>query len=245
VPENNTNGYLRCDYVNRETTTDALVIAAHPDDEVLGCGGALARWTDEGSTVNVVFLADGVGGRKETRQSYESESACRREAARSACSMLGTEPPAFCDLPDNRLDTLPLLNITQLVEQFIREYHPGTVLTHHAGDVNIDHQRVHQAVVTACRPQPGHSVRQLLFFEVASSTEWQPPGSAPVFAPNVFVDISSTLERKLAALRAYEEELRPWPHTRSIEAVEHQARWRGATVGREAAEAFILGRDIL
>jgi LmbE family N-acetylglucosaminyl deacetylase len=115
-------------------------------------------------------------------------------------------------------------------------------LTHHAGDVNIDHQRVHQAVVTACRPQPGHPVRTLLFFEVPSSTEWQPPGSAPAFTPNWFVDISSTLDCKLNALDAYAEELRVWPHPRSLQAVEALARWRGATVGVEAAEAFILGR---
>lgn len=228
-----------------EITSEALVIAAHPDDEALGCGGTIARWADEAVPIRVAFLADGVGARAGTGRNYENEVACRRDAARSACATLGAESPTFGDLPDNRLDTVPLLEIIQVVERLIREYRPGTVLTHHAGDVNIDHQRAHQAVITACRPKPDHPVRRLLFFEVASSTEWQPPGSAPVFVPNVFVDIGDTLERKLAALRAYEREMQPWPLARSIAAVEHHARWRGATVGCEAAEAFILGREII
>ena len=118
------------------------------------------------------------------------------------------------------------------------------VYSHWIGDVNIDHRRIHEAVVAACRPQPGHPVESLLFFEVASSTEWQTPGSAPAFQPNWFVDISATLDTKLAALAAYQAELRDWPHPRSTRGVEHLARWRGSTVGCEAAEAFVLGRHL-
>lgn len=222
-----------------------LIIAAHPDDEVLGCGGTIARLVARGTTVHVAFLADGVGARTNEADPDAKALAARRDAARLACHTLGAQPPGFDDLPDNQLDAIPLLRITQKIEALIEESCPDTVFTHHAGDVNIDHRRIHEAVVTACRPQPGSLVRRLLFFEVPSSTEWQPPGSAPAFTPNVFVDIAETLEHKLTALRAYEAEMRPWPHARSIEAAEYQARWRGATAGMEAAEAFMLGRELV
>ena len=139
----------------------------------------------------------------------------------------------------------PNLNYELAAENLLRliaEHRPDTVFTHHVGDVNIDHRRIHEAVVTACRPQQNHPVRTLLCFEVPSSTEWQVAGSAPSFAPNYFVDISNTLDRKLAALDAYAAELRNWPHPRSRQGVEHLARWRGATVGVEASEAFMVGR---
>ena len=220
-----------------------LVIAAHPDDEVLGCGGTIARYADAGVPVQVAFLADGVGARGDSTPDREALQA-RRAAAQKACTLLGAAVPVFDDFPDNRMDTVPRLEITRRVEALIAAHAPTTVLTHHAGDVNIDHRRVHEAVVTACRPQPGHPVQTLLFFEVASSTEWQPPGSAPAFQPNWFVDITVTLERKREALAAYKEEMRAWPHARSIEAVTHMARQRGASIGREAAEAFMLGREI-
>ena len=142
------------------------------------------------------------------------------------------------------MDTVALLDITQAIESLITEHQPDTVFTHHAGDLNIDHRRMHEAVVTACRPQHGHPVKTLLCFEVLSSTEWQLPGSAPAFEPNWFVDISATLNRKMAALDAYAAELRDWPHPRSKQGVEHLAHWRGATVGVDAAEAFILGRKL-
>jgi LmbE family N-acetylglucosaminyl deacetylase len=218
-----------------------LIIAAHPDDEVLGCGGTIAAQTSQGNSVQVMFLADGVssrGGKAST------ELQRRHHAAHTAAELLGIESVSFADFPDNQLDTVPLLRVVQRIEDRITQYQPDTILTHHAGDVNIDHQRVHQAVITACRPQPGYPVKTLLFFEVPSSTEWQPPGSAAAFLPNWFIDISDTLERKLEALAAYGEELRDFPHPRSVEAVEALARWRGATVGVRAAEAFVLGRRI-
>lgn len=229
-----------------EVPKKLLVVAAHPDDEALGCGGAIARWVDEGVSVMVGFISDGVGSRNEDGGADKDVLAIRRQAAEESVKVLGvTQEPHFGDLPDNQLDMVPLLTIAQQVEALIERFQPDTVVTHHAGDLNIDHQRVHQAVLTACRPQPGHCVRRLLFFEVASSTEWQTPGSGAIpFEPNMFVDIGETLERKMVALRAYEAEMRPWPHTRSQEAVDHHARWRGAAVGVPAAEAFILGREV-
>lgn len=218
-----------------------LVVAAHPDDEVLGCGATLARLVQEGHSVHLAFLADGVG----SRQGADAEQAERRAAAHRSAGIMGIETVAFFDLPDNRLDTVPLLDVIRSVEGLIARLAPATVITHHAGDVNIDHQRCHQAVVTACRPQPGCPVNCLLSFEVPSSTEWQPPQSALPFAPNFFVDISAYLSVKRRALDAYGSEMRAWPHSRSYEAVEHLARWRGASVGCEAAEAFVVSRLVV
>lgn len=225
-------------------TESVLIIAAHPDDEVLGCGGTIAKLAQQGAQVHIAFLADGVGARGSDATSEATELSARRVAAQTACHLLSAQSVHFDDLPDNRLDSIPLLDIAQRVEALIAQHRPTIVFTHHAGDLNIDHRRVHQAVITACRPQRRHPVRILLCFEVPSSTEWQPPGSGVAFEPNWFVDISLTLERKLAALDAYAAELRDWPHPRSRQGVEHLARWRGATIGCEAAESFILARHL-
>ncbi len=225
-------------------TKSILIVAAHPDDEVLGAGGTIAKYTEMGVVVNMAFLADGVFSRVGDHLAQNQALLGRRKAARKASDILGATSVSFADFPDNRMDTIPLLEITQTVESLIAKHQPDTVFTHHSGDVNIDHRRLHEAVVTACRPQQGHPVKTLLCFEVPSSTEWQLPGSAPPFTPNWFVDISTTLVRKLAALEAYKEELRPWPHPRSIRGIEHLSHWRGATIGVDSAEAFILGRQL-
>lgn len=217
-----------------------LVVAAHPDDEVLGCGGAIAKFAAQGQGVHVALLADGVGSRRKGR--IDAEVKQRRQAAKAAAKVLGATSVMFGDFPDNRMDGVDLLDVTQAVESLIVQYRPSVVLTHHAGDLNVDHRSISQAVVTACRPQPGHSVRTMLFFEVPSSSEWQVPGVGPAFAPNWFIDISGTLNAKLKALKAYDAEMRPWPHARSYQAVEHLARWRGASAGMAAAEAFVVGR---
>ncbi len=221
-----------------------LVIAAHPDDEVLGCGGTMAKLAAQGAAIQVAFLSDGVTSRTGNPADHVAALTVRRAAAERACRRLGASVVHFGDFPDNRMDTVALLDVVQPVERLITQYRPGMLLTHHAGDLNIDHRIVHQAVLTACRPQPGHPVRTLLTFEVPSSTEWQPPASSAAFVPDWFVDISGTLAQKLAALDEYASEMRTWPHPRSRQAVEHLARWRGATIGADAAEAFVLGRHL-
>lgn len=220
-----------------------LVVAAHADDEVLGCGGTMAKAAQAGAEVHVAFLADGVSSRQSSGVN-ENELSGRRSAARNASAILGASSPFFGSFPDNQMDSVPLLSIVKVIESLIDEHAPRVILTHHIGDTNIDHRRVHDAVVAACRPQKGHPVRTVLSFEVASSTEWQFPRSAPDFTPNWFEDISESFPLKLKALQAYSYELRAAPHPRSSEAVEHLARWRGATVGVSAAEAFVLGRHI-
>jgi N-acetylglucosamine malate deacetylase 1 len=227
---------------NVDVKRRVLAVVAHPDDEVLGCGGALALHAARGDEVSIVILADGESSREGAATARVAE---RESAARQAASILGVGRVLLHGLPDNQLDSRPRLEITKLIEARIAEFRPDTVYTHHSGDVNIDHRLVHEAVVTACRPQAGHPVGTLLFFEIPSSTEWQPPGSTPAFLPNWFVDISTVFDIKLKALRAYDTEMRLWPHPRSYEGVEHLARWRGATVGCAAAEAFVLGRAIL
>ena len=223
-----------------------LVVAAHPDDEVLGCGGTIARHADAGDQVQVLIVAEGATSRQQQRDRNQAikQLSALAQAAQTAGSILGAAGVELLDLPDNRLDSLDRLDLIRHIERSIDRHQPQVVYVHHAGDVNVDHRRLHEAVVTACRPTPGHPVRRLLSFEVASSSEWQPPGSAPAFQPNWFVDITAQWPRKREALAAYACEMRTWPHARSLEALEHLARWRGAQMGVPAAEAFCLLREL-
>jgi LmbE family N-acetylglucosaminyl deacetylase len=224
-----------------------LVIAAHPDDEVLGCGGTMARHVDDGDAVHVAILAEGITSRDSEvgDKAHDEELSTLARSAQAANDILGAKTLTMKHFPDNRMDEIARLDVVKVVEGLLEEYRPTTIYSHHCGDVNIDHRRIHDAVVTACRPQPSaQPVPTLLFFEVSSSTEWQPPGSAAPFVPNWFVDVTKTLDRKVEALKQYSSEMRDWPHARSIQAVEHLARWRGSTMGVEAAEAFELGRRL-
>lgn len=216
-----------------------LVVAAHSDDEALGCGGTIARHASQRDSVHLLFLADGV-----TSRDLTADSADRNEAAVNAAKLLGANSPVFLDLPDNRLDTVALLDIVQSIEKTIEEVSPDIVYTHHGGDLNIDHAITHQAVMTACRPVPGQSVKAIYGFEVLSSTGWGSPDQNLPFCPAHFVSIESYLETKIAALNCYAEEMRPFPHARSQEAVESLARLRGSQVGLKAAEAFTVLRQI-
>ena len=224
-----------------------LVIAAHPDDEVLGCGGTIARHADAGDNVQILIVAEGSTSRqlKRDRTQASEELSALEKAAKASCSILGAAGVELLNLPDNRLDSIDRLDLIKQIEDRIKWQQPQIIYVHHAGDVNIDHRRLHEAVITACRPTPGQTVKRILSYEVASSSEWQPPGSAPAFLPNWFVDISSQWLQKRQALMAYDTEMRPWPHARSLEALEHLARWRGAQAGVEAAEAFFLLRQLI
>ncbi len=223
------------------TSQSVLVVAAHPDDEALGCGGSLALHAARGDHIHAIFLTDGVGARHPT-SSVDRE--IRHASAKEAFAKLGIADYTFLSMPDNRLDTVALLDVAQAIEPIIASIHPTLVYTHHSGDLNVDHRLAHQAVITALRPQPGRLAPTILSFEVPSSTEWQAPSPSLAFMPNWFQDITTTLDRKIAALRCYGTEMRQWPHSRSCEAVQHLARWRGASVGVEAAEAFVLVRRI-
>jgi LmbE family N-acetylglucosaminyl deacetylase len=233
--------------LTRLTTTQIiLVVAAHPDDEILGCGGAMARHATEGDEVHILFLAEGVTARypHADLEAAAAEIEAREEMARQAAKQLGAQEPCFIRNPDNRLDMVPLIDLAKLVERKIVSVTPSTIYTHHGGDLNIDHRRVHEAVVTACRPMATHPVKSIYGFEVLSSTDWALSNAFEPFRPRLFIDIADYLERKLGALDCYEGELRPFPHPRSREAAMALAKCRGATAGCLAAEGFEVLRQI-
>ncbi len=219
-----------------------LVVAAHPDDEVLGCGGTIAKMTNNGDKVYVMIMCDGESSRKLSKKILNKNIKLRKDACYASCKLLGTKKPEFENFPDNQLDKIPLLKVTQAVEKKIKKIKPNMIFTHHWGDLNIDHQKISKSVITACRPQKKNSVKTLLFFEVPSSSEWQITSKKNLFSPNWFHDISSTINLKLKALKLYKSELRKSPHPRSITGIKSLAKWRGSVVGFKAAEAFELGR---
>ena len=221
-------------------TERILVVAAHPDDEALGCGGTMARHAATGDDVHVLFLADGEGARRDAGGVDE-----RMRVARAAADALGARAPEFLSLPDNRLDSLDLLDIVRRVEEAVDRIGPAVVYTHHRGDLNVDHRIACQVVLTACRPLPGRGVREIYGFEVPSSTEWAAPSAADAFLPHRWVDVTAQMAAKRRALECYAAEMRPFPHPRSFEAVEALARWRGASAGLKAAEAFMTFRIVV
>lgn len=225
--------------------TRVCVIAAHPDDEILGCGGTIAWHAERGDTVRILILGEGAKARVKSKAARGAgvEIRALQKAARGAAQILGAKSVDFLGLPDNRMDTVALLDISQSIEKFFAKVAPTIVYTHHFGDLNIDHQITHRATVTACRPFPGQSIRALYTFETVSSTEWASGSSASMFVPARFVDVSAHLEQKMRALGCYRAEMRPFPHARSLENVEALARTRGATVGVTAAEAFGVIRE--
>lgn len=217
-----------------------LIVAAHPDDEVLGVGGTAARHVLCGDVVHSLIVAEGVTSRSLHRDAVQAKPSLAQlgsEAARAAAE-LRLPPPRQLGLPDNRLDSLDLLDIIKPIEAVIAEVRPTVIYTHHAGDLNVDHECVHRAVLTAARRLPGSAVRAIYTFETVSSTEWGSLELSSGFRPARFVDISTTLAAKLRSLEQYEMEMRPFPHARSVTAVEALARVRGAQSGMEAAEAF-------
>lgn len=223
-----------------------LVVAAHPDDEVLGCGGTIARHVAMGDVVHLVFFTDGVGARHAVARGggHGGEVALRNQSASRASDVLGTKPPIFFDFPDNRLDSVELLDLAKAVEGVGLQLRPSIIYTHWAGDLNVDHRLVYQAVITAFRPMAESSVRTLRAFEIPSSTEWGDRSAGSMFAPTVYTDISAFWDIKMQAMQAYEQEMRPFPHPRSAMALEALARWRGAESGLMAAEAFVSIREI-
>ena len=222
-----------------------LVIAAHPDDEILGCGGTIARHSEIGDLIKVVIVSTGITSRSNSISSdiHKEELEALRLSAEKANQIIGVQRLDFLNYPDNRLDSIDRLDLIKDLEKKINEFQPNIVYTHHSGDLNIDHRIVCDAVITACRPYPNQIVKTILSFEVASSTEWQPPSKSDAFEPNWFVDISNQLSKKLEALKEYDSEMRDWPHARSIKAIDYQAKLRGSQLGVNAVEAFKLLRN--
>lgn len=220
-----------------------LVVAAHPDDEALGCGGTAARLIGEGREVHFAILGEGITSRYTQRSDADAgQLVDLHRQARAAADKLGAKSLHLSRLPDNRLDTVPLLEVVKIIEELVEQIKPEVIYTHHPGDLNIDHGVVHRAVLTATRPIAGQPVREIYAFEVPSSTEWAFGSLRPTFRPNVFVDVTATLESKIAAMACYETESRKFPHPRSPEALRAVAKRWGTVAGCQAAEAFELVR---
>ena len=221
-------------------TKSILVVVAHADDEALGCGGTIARHVAEGDCVHLVVMADGATSRIEaTNVNVEH----RKAVMENAIKILGITEVFSLGLPDNRMDSIPLLEIVQDLEPIIQRISPSVIYTHHYGDLNIDHRQTYEAVMTACRPLPGSTVKEIYGFQVLSSTEWSAPQNTP-FLPNLFVNINEQLSIKIRALQAYGEEMCPVPHSRSVEHAEVLAQHSGYNIGIQAAEEFVVYRII-
>lgn len=227
--------------------SSVLVVASHPDDEVLGCGATMARLAERGHDIHILILGEGITSRQNTRNTEAAADELTRlhSDARKAGDALGAATVEVLGFPDNRFDSVDLLDIVKAVEAKKLAVHPEIVYTHHGGDLNIDHRRTFDAVMAACRPVVGESVRTILSFEVPSSTEWQAPAAASVFLPNEYVVLEERhLEAKIAGMEAYRSEARSYPHPRSPEALRILAQWRGVNVGAQLAEAFSVVRRI-
>ncbi|UVO51680.1 PIG-L family deacetylase [Sphingomonas sp. SUN019] len=216
-----------------------LIVAPHPDDEVLGCGGTIARLTEAGRDVHVAIVTTGA----RPRFSAEQVAAVRAEAAVSH-RMLGVTQTHWLDLPAAELDRLPHADLNAAIARIFAAVRPGTAFVPFVGDVHLDHQLVFRSCLVVARPRDDAAPARLLAYETLSETNWGAPGIDPAFAPTVFIDIADTLERKLAAFAAFASQCRDFPDERSPEAIRALAVLRGATVHRRAAEAFILVRAI-
>ena len=232
-----------------------LIIVAHPDDEVLGMGGTIKKLTKNGDDVKIVIMATGISSRRSTNYKnstqYEIDNQTMkkineqilklRKDAKNASEILGVRDIQFENFPDNEMDTVSNLQITKKIEEIIQSYKPNVVYTHSQFDINVDHRALYFSTITATRPKKNQNVKEVMCFEVPSSTEWYFPST---FSPNVFVDISEEIQFKLKALKAYKNELQEFPHPRSPEAISAIGKRWGSISGFNNAEAFYLVRQL-
>lgn len=216
-----------------------LVVAAHPDDEILGVGGTILKHIKNGDEVSILILGDG-----ETSKGAKANILKRQRQAQKAGKTLGAKEIILEKFPDNSFDAIPLLKIVKKVEEILQKVKPEIVYTHFFYDLNIDHRLTFEAVLTACRPQPNFFVKKILAFETPSSTEWQIKDAQHAFCPTEYVDISKFINKKIEALKIYKSELREYSHPRSIEGMKILSKWRGLEVGLRYAEAFQVIRTL-
>jgi len=223
-----------------------LIVCAHPDDEVLGCGATSAKLSKEGYEIFTLILGEGKTSRDNQRDISKHQNDIDRlnSEIENANNILNIKKVFTTDFADNRFDSIDLLDIVKKIEQVIQEVQPSTIFTHHIGDMNIDHQITHKAVLTATRPMQGECVKEIYTFEVASSTEWNSYSKESIFIPNTFVDVSSTIDTKVRAMQAYISELREYPHPRSLQFIKEMAKYNGVRVGLDFSENFMLIRSV-
>ena len=225
-----------------------LVVVAHPDDELLGLGATMNRLISEyNNSVHVVILGEGITSRSDNRdvKKWEDELLIHRNNIKQAQAAIGYSSVSIYDFPDNRFDTVALLDIIKVIEKEKANFKPEVIFTHHGGDVNVDHQRTFEAVITACRPMAHELVKTIITFETPSGTEWRASTDPKHFIPNLIIEISEEgLKAKIDAMECYEFEKRPYPHPRSPEALRVVAQRWGVMTGTKLAEAFCLVRSI-
>ena len=231
--------------MNNATAYDKiLVIAAHPDDEILGSGATVKKWINSGTTAYALILAQGVTSRFSDVKGEEKEIQTKlnnlKKESNASADIIGFSELYFEDFPDNRMDSVDLLDVIQSIEKHVERIKPTIILTHHTGDLNIDHRVTFEAVITACRPLSGSSVKKLYSFQIPSSTEWHFPYHKNSFSPNTFIDVSSTIHSKIEAMKCYKSEMRKAPHPRSEDILMTIAGQWGSVANMEYAEAFEL-----
>jgi len=217
-----------------------MVIAAHPDDELLGCGGTLIKHIKNEDQIKTLILGQGMLSRGEN-ESFLNQL---RTDSKKANDIIGVNELKFFDFPDNAFDTVPLLDIIKVVEKEIDDAQPDLIYTHFSHDLNIDHRRTFEAVMTACRPQPNSKIPEIYSFYIPSSTDWINPTDANHFIPNVFVNVEAEIEQKIKALKAYETEMKKYPHSRSLESLRIFSQYWGTRIGKQYVEPFILVRSV-
>ena len=233
---------------------NVLIIAAHPDDEVLGMGGTIAKHTSQNDNVSIIYMATGITARmehlkleheiknisKKTQEVWQQKIEKLRHDAKKSAKLLKVKNIKFFDFPDNEMDGVQLLKVVKVIEKEIKTAKPDRIYTNHYGDLNVDHKVVFNATLAACRPSH-FPVKEILSFEVLSSTEWNYPYN---FNPNYFINIEKYLEKKIEAMELFISEIRKFPHPRSSENIKHVARRWGSVSGFNAAEAFELIRRL-
>lgn len=216
-----------------------LIVVAHPDDEILGMGGTMAKLAHDGNELHIAFLSKGEGSRGEEI----ANERLRAKQAEKVANFLKAKLHWLANFPDNEFDKVSLLQVTKVVEEIINKIHPDVVYTHHHGDLNIDHRITFQAVMTACRPGKT-SVREIYSFEVLSSTDWQAKIEGRAFLPNLYIDIGDYIEDKIKLINIYAREIGVFPFPRSEKGIRTLAQYRGMECGLNLAEAFCLIRGV-
>ncbi len=225
-----------------------MLVVAHPDDELLGLGASMHKLIKQfNCKIKVVILGEGITSRSDARdvKKWKKELATHKQNIKNAAKAIGYHEVKTYDFPDNRFDSVALLDIVKVIEKEKNDFKPEIIFTHHGGDTNVDHRQTFDAVITATRPMSHEVVKTIIAFETPSSTEWQAFNHPNYFKPNLFLEVSKKdVDAKIKGMESYEFEKRKYPHPRSPKALEIQCQRNGVIVGKEYAEAFMLIRSI-